>query len=123
MTVIGHTPSVYLLKGCPFCMKLLIFLLEAGLIDRVKLVEASTPEEQNRIADLLKNTTGKSSFPTAEIAPYQYLSDSDALVAHFAAAAGVDPETLIVYQNYLNGVFMTVTRLFRENIELKKRLG
>lgn len=44
LTVIGHTPTIYLLKGCPFCLKL-IFLLEVGLIDRVKLVEATIPEE------------------------------------------------------------------------------
>lgn len=123
MTAIEHTPTVYLMKGCPFCLKLLIFLLEAELISHVKLVEASTPEEQSKISDLLKDKTGKAIFPTVEIAPNQYLSDSDALVAHFAAVAAVDPKSLVVYQNYLNGAFMTVQNLFRENMELKKKLG
>jgi glutathione S-transferase len=119
----AFTPTVYLKQGCPFCLKLRIFLLEAGLSDRVTLIEAPTPDEHQALADELTAKMGKASFPSAEIAPGEYLAESDALVAHFAEVASADPERLPTYRTYVDGVFPRLQQLYRENIDLKQRLA
>jgi len=118
----AFTPIVFVRQGCPFCLKLRLFLLEAGLSDSVKLMEGKTPEEHQQFSDMLAEKTGKASFPTAEIAPGEYLPESDALVAHFAALSSADPEELPTYQAYVGGVMPRLQQLFRENMELKKTL-
>lgn len=123
MSDTAFTPTIYLKQGCPFCFKLRVFLVEAGLLDRVTLVEAPTPERHQALADELTATMGKASFPSAEIAPGDYLADSDALVAHFAAGAGVDPDAMPTYQAFVGGIFPRLQQLYRENAELKKQLG
>ena len=116
-------PTVYVRKGCPFCLKLRLFLLEAGQTDNLTIVEGQDEEEHQRFADHLTQKLGKASFPSAEIAPGEYLADSDALVAHFASLATVDPESLPTYQAYVGHVMPRLQQLFRENLELQQRIG
>ena len=115
-------PILYLKKGCPFCFKLRVFLLDAGLLDRFVLREfAEGTDDQNTIRDELAPHFDKVSFPTAQIAPGSYKKDSDELIAHFAREASVDPKRLGTFQAYVEGPFALITSLFQENRELKKR--
>jgi glutathione S-transferase len=118
----AFVPTVFFKRGCPFCLKLRLFLLEAGLIDQVALIEPSTQEEQNQLASELTNRIGKVSFPAAEIAPGQFLSESEILVAHFAELSETKPEQLPTYQAYLGGVFLHIQQLYRDNIELRTQI-
>jgi glutathione S-transferase len=123
MSASDFTPIVYVKHGCPFCLKLRLFLLEAGLLDQVKFIEAATPESHQVLVDDLTAKNGKASFPAAEIEPGEYLADSDALVVHFAKMAGLDPEHLPTYQAYVGGVFPRLHQIYRENMDLKKQLA
>jgi glutathione S-transferase len=122
MTVTPFTPVVFLKAGCPFCLKVRLFLLEAGQIDQVVLREFVVgTEEETAIRDLLGPVVEKVTFPTAELAPGAFSTESDAIVSHFAERAGVEASALPTYQSYLTGVFKSLQSLYRENIELKKR--
>lgn len=114
------TPVVYVKQGCPFSLKLRLFLLESGQLDRVSLVEGQMPEDHQQIADHLAERIGKASFPSAEIAPGEYLADSDALVRHFADVAKVDPSNLPTFEAYAQHVFPGFQKLYREIMELRK---
>lgn len=114
------TPTIYVKTGCPYCIKLRIFLLEAGLLDRVTFVEGRTPEEHQRLATLLTERVGKASFPTAEISPGNYLAESDDLVTHFASIGGLDPQKLPTYQAFVGGLLPRLQEFYREYMELKK---
>lgn len=122
MTDAAFKPVLYSKIGCPFSFKVRLFLLEAGLLDQVTIVEASTPDEHQRLADMLAERLGKASFPTAEIGPNILMPESDALVEHFAAVAKVDPAKLPTYQAYAGGIFPLIMQLYRENAELKSAL-
>lgn len=119
MTEAAFLPTVFLKPGCPFCLKLRILLLEAGIIDQVALVENVPPET---LRQLIAHT-GKASFPSAEIAPGTYLVGTDALLDHFSAIAGVVPGTLATFQAYATGVMPKLHDLYRENMELKQQLS
>lgn len=115
-------PVVYMKEKCPFCMKIRIFLLEAGLLDRVEVKEFApgAPEEQ-AIRDEVGPHLEKVSFPAAQTAPGQYMTDSDAIIGKLAAEAGVDPQRMPVLKAYVEGPFQQLMNLFRENMELKKQ--
>lgn len=119
----AFTPVLYVKEGCPFSLKVRLFLLEAGLLDTVKVVQAVSPEDHRQLADMLITRIGKASFPTAEIAPGQLLTESDALIDHFAKAASVDPVGLPTYQAYAASIFPHYLQLYRENAELKRELA
>lgn len=122
MSDAAFTPVLYLKQGCPFCFKLRLFLLEAGLLERVEIREfAPDTEEEKAIRAELTPHFEKLGFPTAQLEPGRYLGDSDALVAHFAKVSGKDPAAMPTYQTYLGGVFKNLGQLFRENMELKKQ--
>jgi hypothetical protein len=115
-------PVLYLKKGCPFCFKLRLFLLEAGLLDRFTIREfAEGTEEENSIRAELSPLFDKLSFPAAQIAPGKYMQDSEALVSRYADEAGIDPAKLLTFQAYVEGPFRTILSLFKENRELKRR--
>jgi len=120
MSATDFTPTIYVKTGCPYCLKLRIFLLEAGLHDWVAFVEGQTPEEHEQLAKLLTERVGKASFPTAEISPGKYLPESDDLVAYFAGVGGVDPKKLPTYQAFVGGLLPRLQQFYREFMELKK---
>jgi len=118
----GSKPILYLKRGSPFCFKLRVFLLDAGLLDRFQLREFETGSaEEKRIHAELASHFDKVSFPAAQVAPGRYEKDSDGLISVFARQFGVDPESLSTFQEYVNGPFGTLMSLFKENKELKRR--
>jgi len=106
-------PKAYLKDGCPFSFKLLLFLAESGMTAEVDLIRCDPEAAQfeaikSRLeAGLRKPVT----FPAAEVEPNRYLSDSDALVAHFAAKRNVDVRTLPAFSFYVQTIFPQLRRL------------
>ena len=115
-------PVAYLKKACPFSLKVRIFLLETGLLDKIEVHEVApgTPEDAE-VRKELEPHFGKVSFPSAQIAPGEYIGDSDAIVARFAEMVAADPERLPTLTMYKDGAFQQLMNLQKENAELKKR--
>lgn len=124
MTDTTFAPVLYLKEKCPFCLKVRLFLLEAGLLPDVKIREFTpgTDEEQAIKAELGPHLE-KVTFPAAQLAPGQYMADSDGIIGHFAAKANVDPAQMPVLSAYIGGAFQSLMNLYRENMELKKQLA
>ncbi|MGB3625179.1 MAG: hypothetical protein WA989_05115 [Henriciella sp.] len=115
------TPRAILKLACPFSLKFRIFLHEAGLADRFRfdVVEDGT-EAYDEAKQTLEDAGTEASFPGVEIAPGEYLSDSDALIDHYAGKFGIDRENLPLLNYYEEGVFKLSVDLFEENQELKE---
>jgi glutathione S-transferase len=121
MSDASFRPVIYLKAKCPFCMKVRIFLLESGLLGKVEVKDfAPGTDQETAIRAELEPKLEKVSFPAAQTAPGQYMTDSDGIIGHFAKAAGADPATMPVLSAYVEGPFQQIMTLFRENMELKK---
>ena len=123
MTDAETRPDLFVLPSCPFCMKLRLFLLEAGMLADVAVREADTPESDAAIRAELAPNFDKVTFPTLRLSSGEYLSDSDAIIKHFAEPAGIDPESLPTYRTYVHGPLANMRKLFAENMQLKKQLA
>lgn len=122
MTGSSFTPVIHLKQGCPFCFKLRLFLLEANLLDRVDLRETAQATEEHeaaraRLAPHFDTVT----FPAAEIAPGSFMKETDALIAHFAGQAHLDPAGLATLQAYTSGPMFSLLKLYKENMALKSQ--
>lgn len=117
------TPAIYLNTHCPFCFKLRVFLLEAGLMDRVKVREfvPGTPAE-TEMREALEPHFDKLSFPAAQTGPGEFMLESDAIIDWFANEYGIDQDRLATFNAYVEGPFSRLRQLFQENRELKSRL-
>ena len=123
MTDASFTPILFLKDKCPFCLKVRLFLLEAGLLGRFDIREfVPGDENEQAIRSELAPHFEKVTFPTVQLAPGEYVNESDAIVARYAAETGLDPRELAAYRWYTDGVMQTLFTLFRENAELKKQL-
>ena len=114
---------LFVLPTCPFCMKLRLFLLEAGMLGGVEVREADTPEREAAMRTELAPHFDKVTFPTLRLSPGKYLADSDAIIAHFAEPAGIDPDSLPTYRAYVHGPLANMKKLYAENMQLKKQLS
>lgn len=117
-------PVIYIKEKCPFCLKVRIGLLEAGLDREVEWQEHApgSPAEDEARARLAGNVE-KVTFPAAEVAPGEFITDSDAILNHVLAQNGTDRTTLPVLDAYVTGAFQGLMDLYRQNIELKSRLA
>ena len=100
-------PTAYIKDGCPISFKFLVFAAESGLLDDLEIVrvrdgDPSADATKQRLSDKL----GKpASFPTVEIEPDRYMSDSDKLIEHYAARVDQDIEALPVLSFYKQTIF------------------
>jgi len=114
-------PTLYLKKRCPFCFKLRLALLEADMLGDVDIEEFTEgAAQETTIRNELSGHFDKVSFPSAEIAPGEFMNNSDALITHFLSLEQIDPKNLPTLQAYIQGPFSDLLRLFKENKELKK---
>lgn len=121
MTKTQFKPIMYLKQNCPFCMKVRLFLLEAGMNEDVEIRDfaTGTPREDEIRAELTPHLD-KVSFPSAQIEPGRYIAESDDIIAFLAAKSGRKPSSMPVYTNYVEGPFSMAMALWKENQELKK---
>ena len=113
VTSIHFKPKAYLKDGCPYSFKYLLFMSEAGLVDRIDVVRCD-PDSADfaRTKDRLAQATGReATFPTVEIEPGRFLSDSDRLIGHFAQVYSIDPGRLPALSFYKETVFAQLTAL------------
>lgn len=118
------TPTIYLKDKCPFCFKVRVAIVEAGLTDKVIVRDFEPGDDQEaQIRETLAPKLEKVTFPAAEIEPGLFVADSDGIVAALAARAGKTPDDLPVLGHYLRGPFQSIMNLYKENGELKKQLA
>lgn len=79
-------PVAYLKEGCPYSQKLLDFLVEENLTDRVEIVRcASGSPTMEAVREKLSSATGQApQFPTVEVSPGEFRTESDELIRYFA---------------------------------------
>jgi hypothetical protein len=107
--------KAYVREGCPFSFKFLVFMSEAGLLDRIEIVRMK-PSDPSFEADKqkLSKQLGKAmTFPTVEVEPGRYESDSDRLIDRYAAQAGLTPGALPVLSFYKETIFPQLIELFQ----------
>ncbi|MET0371446.1 MAG: hypothetical protein ABW039_08730 [Sphingobium sp.] len=117
-------PTLYLNHRCPFCLKLMIYIAQAGLWDtvRLRIFEPGSAEHEATKAELAPYFS-KVSFPTAEVAPGDFRNETDALIAYFESRSGKKATDMPLLDYYATGVFKQVTELFQENMRLKGGAG
>jgi hypothetical protein len=105
--------KAYLKDGCPFSFKFLLFMVEAGLADKIEVIRCSSdsPDFEAVKAQLAEGLGKPVSFPTVEIEPGRYQSDSDALIDYFASKYGAKTQTLPALAFYKETIFPQVVEL------------
>jgi hypothetical protein len=106
--------KAYIKEGCPFSFKFLTFMTEANLLDEIEIVrvregDADYEATKNKLAAHL----GKASFPTVEIEPGKYMSDSDRLIEHYAKRADLRPDEMPVLSLYKEGILPKLFELHK----------
>jgi hypothetical protein len=113
-------PRAYLKKTCPYCLKLRIFLTEAGLADRFDFTVFDDGDDTYKALRARMQAAGQEpGFPAVEIEPGNLTTGTDDLIAHFARQAGVDATKLPLLKYYSDGVFVRHVEMFKELKKLK----
>lgn len=97
----------YLKLGCPFSFKFLLFASEAQLLDSIEIVrcDPERPEFENIKTKLERATNAKASFPTVEVEPGVYKTDSDKLIEYYAQRKRVADQKLQALSFYRDSIF------------------
>ncbi len=104
---VAFKPKAYIKEGCPISFKFLLFVTEAGLADHLEVIHCNPQApgfealESKLEAGLRKPVT----FPTVEIEPNRYMSDSDALIEYFAAKRHIEITRLPALSFYLQTIY------------------
>lgn len=100
-------PRAYIKDGCPFSFKYLVFMAEAGLLDEIEIVRLreAAPDFEAVKRDLSEHLGKAVTFPTVEVEPTRYLSDSDRLIEHFARRHDLRPDDMPVLSLYKETIF------------------
>jgi hypothetical protein len=107
--------KAYVREGCPFSFKFLVFMAEAGLLDRIEIVRMrpSDPGFDAEKEKLGKRLGKAVTFPVVEVELGKYLTDSDQLIERYAAEAGLKPDTQPVLSFYKQTIFPQLIELFQ----------
>lgn len=119
MTKTTFRPTLYLLDGCPFCFKVRVFLLEAGLTESVDIRPFAQGTELDAVRAELAVHLPKVSFPAAELEPNRFMADSDAIIGFLAELHNRDTTTMTNLRLYADGPLARLVGLFQENTALK----
>jgi hypothetical protein len=116
MSAAPFKAKAYLKEGCPFSFKFLLFITEAGLGDQIEMRRCNPDDPDfDALKEKLTAALGKpASFPTVEIEPGRFQSDSDALIQHFATKHGVKAENLPVLTFYKETILPQVVELHEQ---------
>ena len=113
-------PIIFFKRSCPFCLKVNLFLLEAGIMADVEIreFEPGSKQEEDIRAELSPHLP-KVSFPAARLEPGRYIAESDDIIAFLAARSGREPASMPVLTSYIEGALKPMMKLWKENVELK----
>lgn len=108
--------KAYLKEGCPFSFKFWLFMVESGLSDRIDVIRCNPEDPQfDELKARLAAGLGKpGTFPTVEIEPGRYESDSDELIQHYATREGVLLGRLPALAFYTETIFPQVVELHEQ---------
>ncbi len=120
MPITPAKPVLFVKHGCPFCLKVRLYLLETGLLDTVDVRESRSPAEEDTMKAELAPHLSKITYPVARFGD-AYMTESDEIIGRFVKAGGRAPEQLPTLQAYVDGPFSQLQALYRENVELKQR--
>jgi hypothetical protein len=107
MTPPTFKATAYVKDGCPFSFKFLVFAAESGLLDQIEIVrvredDPSAAATKQRLSEKLGKPV---SFPTVEIEPGRYMTESDELIEHYARRADGEVGNLPVLAFYKQTIF------------------
>ena len=90
--------KAYVKEGCPFSFKFLVFMTEANLLDEIDIVrlregDADYETTKRKLGEHLGKAA---SFPTVEVEPNHYMTDSDRLIEHYAKRKELRPDEMPV---------------------------
>ena len=107
--------KAYVKEGCPFSFKFLAFMAEAKLLDAIEIVRVREGDAEYETAKRkLGEALGKpASFPTVEIEPNRYMTDSDRLIEHYANSEGIRPDEMPVLALYKQGILPKLFELHK----------
>jgi hypothetical protein len=112
--------TAYLLSGCPFSMKLHIFLTESGLCDGVDIVEAHLGDGTHLSLFSKVEAIGlKPSFPIVEYAPGRFETESQVVIDRLADEHAIDTTSLPLLTFYMDGMLPRYGKMFMELKRLK----
>jgi glutathione S-transferase-like protein len=117
MVAVPFKPKAYIKEGCPFSFKFLLFVTEAGIADQLKVIRCN-PQAPGFEAIKSKLQAGlhqPATFPTVEIEPNRYMSDSDALIEYFGSKRSIDAGKLPALSFYIQTIFPQLRRLHEQH--------
>lgn len=108
------TPTAWVRTNCPYSFKFRLFVTEAGLATAFRFIpmDPDSAEFAPEKAELDRRAGRVTVFPTVEVAPGRFMSDSDALIAHFAAERGIDETGLATLAFYRGGLYPCYLEMF-----------
>lgn len=107
-------PTAWIRTNCPYSFKFLLFVTEAGLKDQFDFVpmDPDSAEFATTKQSIDQRAGRLSSFPIVEIAPDEFLSDSDALITHFGERYEIDPDKMYSLMFYRRGLYVCYLEMF-----------
>ena len=105
--------KAYLLDGCPFSFKFWLFMVESGLTNHLEVIRCA-PQQADFAATkaMLSARLGKpATFPTVEVEPGEYRSDSDALIREYATRYDIDVSACPALAFYRETIFPQLLEL------------
>lgn len=117
MVAVPFKPKAYIKEGCPFSFKFLLFVAEAGIGDQLKVIRCN-PQAPGFEAIKSKLQAGlhqSATFPTVEIEPNRYMSDSDALIEYFASKRNIEAGKLPALSFYIQTILPQLRRLHEQH--------
>ena len=108
-------PKAYIKDGCPFSFKFLVFMAEGQLLDGIDIVRMreGDPTFAAKKEKLTEQLGKPATFPTVEVEPDRYLTDSDLLIEHFARRHELRPDDMPVLSFYKETIFPQLIELFK----------
>lgn len=105
--------KAYLKVGCPFSFKFLLFMAEARLLDQIETIrcDPQDPDFESIKAKLAAGLNKPATFPTVEVEPGRYRSDSDRLIEYYAQKNNVAADKLPALAFYKESIFPQVVEL------------
>lgn len=121
MTTTPFKPTAYLLLGCPFCFKFVLFMTEAGLLDQINIIsfDPNAEDFESHKLALQQRADKPLSYPAVEMTPGVFQTETDHLIAQFAQENAIALDKLTTLAYYQQGVFTKYVELFMENRALK----
>jgi len=109
--------KAYLKTDCPYSFKYLLFMAEAGLLDRIEVIlcRPESAEYATVKATLVAATKQPATFPTVEIEPGRYMSDSNQLIVYYSRSSQVAARDLPALSFYREGIFPQLVELHKQD--------